>query len=219
MPSKQHLTARNLSCVRGENHLFAGLNLAVQAGQCVHITGANGSGKTSLLKILCGLARPTTGEVLWNGENIYQSVSYLQESAYIGHKDGLKNQLTAIENLRIVQRLDGPADERKLDQCLAKLKILHCADLLAQSLSFGQRRRLSFSKLLLREYSVWILDEPFTGIDSDGHEVVEQLCAKHLEDGGSIVLTNHKSLSSSALANYLSVYDLSAWPAGGVDHE
>jgi len=196
------LSAASLSCARGENTLFTELDLSVADGQCLHIIGANGSGKTSLLRILCGISQADSGQVLWRGTDTKTSELFFAESAYIGHKDGLKNELTAFENLAFNQRLDGKADEDRLDDCLAQLKILHCADLPAQVLSFGQRRRLAFAKLLLTPKTLWILDEPFTGIDIEGRKLIEQLCVQHLSHGGAIAMTHHQSLNNSQLSDY-----------------
>ncbi len=210
------LTLTQVSCVRGERTLFSGLNSQLLSKQCQHIIGANGSGKTSLLRIIAGLAIAESGDVLWNDKTI-SSNYYLNDSAFIGHKDALKNELSAIENLRFYQQLDSPkankqAQEEQLDECLNKLKILHCADLTAQQLSFGQRRRLSFAKLLLKPYTLWILDEPFTGIDIDGREIIEGLCIEHLNQGGMIILTHHQNLQESALSTHLQELHLPKTP-------
>lgn len=195
------LEALDLSCVRGERTLFSEVDLTVVSGHCLHIIGANGSGKTSLLRILCGLNSPDSGQIKWGGHS-ERAQSFASNTAYIGHKDGLKNEFTAIENLRFQQQLDGHADEHLLDDCLAKLGILRCADLPAQSLSFGQRRRLAFARLLLNKKQLWILDEPFTGIDAEGRELIEQLCVRQLKMDGAIVMTHHQSLKDSELADY-----------------
>lgn len=210
MPHTNILSVNNLHCIRGERELFRSLNTQVVAGQCLHIVGANGSGKTSLLRIISGLNTPDDGHVLWNDAPIRNNSDYLNDSAFIGHKDALKNELSAIENLRFYQHLNTHADssgnrnkEQQLDDCLMQLQILECADLLAQQLSFGQRRRLAFAKLLLRHYKIWILDEPFTGIDVQGRAVIESLCIKHLKNGGAIILTHHQSLQGSAFKEFL----------------
>jgi len=198
------LFAERLNYSLGDRRLFSDLSFQVSSGECLHIRGANGSGKTSLLKILCGISRADNGTVRWNNKNISANSDYLSNSAYLAHKDGLKNELTAIENLRCYQQLDGHRDESALDDCLARLGILDSADLLAQQMSFGQRRRLAFSRLLLSHFDLWILDEPFTGIDVDGRAIVEQLCITHLQAGGSIVMTHHQSLESTPLRSYRS---------------
>jgi len=209
MNKSNSLTIQNIDCVRGERTLFRGLECHASSKQCLHVIGANGSGKTSLLRIIAGLANPENGAILWNEKSIANNTEYLNDSAFIGHKDALKNGLTAIENLRFYQTLDKNANdkqsrEKQLDDCLNKLKILHCADLLALQLSFGQRRRLAFAKLLLKPYKLWILDEPFTGIDADGRQIIEALCIDHVSAGGMIILTHHQSLQQSVLKDYLS---------------
>ncbi len=209
-----NLEAIDLSCQRGDNLLFSGLSLKVYSGQCLHIIGANGSGKTSLLRLLCGINATENGVVKWRNIDIFESDSFFKESAYIGHKDGLKNELTALENLRFYQQLEGAKDEEALDDCLSALKILKCADLAAQSLSFGQRRRLAFARLLLCHRPLWILDEPFTGIDVDGRSLIEKLCVNHLERDGAIIMTHHQSLQDSALSEYRQELDLHSLNTG-----
>lgn len=203
MSHSNTLSINDLRCTRGERALFSGLNALVSSGQCLHITGANGSGKTSLLRILSGLNRPEHGSVMWGQEDINANPEFLAACAFVGHKDGLKNELTAIENLRFSQQLNDTLNEDKLDDCLIRMRILPCADLYAHQLSFGQRRRLALAALLLKPYKLWILDEPLTGIDIEGRELIEQLFVEHLKQQGMIILTHHQSLQHSALDHYL----------------
>ena len=204
MPKSPALSANKLCCFRGEKQLFDNVSFDLSAGQCLHITGPNGCGKTSLLRIISGINPPESGDVLWQGANAVSNSEFYASAAYIAHKEGLKNELSAIENLRYYQQLDAKRDEALLDRLLAKMGILHCADLLAQNLSFGQRRRLSFARLLLADFSLWILDEPFTGIDAAGRKLIEALCVEHLDAGGAIIMTHHQSLSDSPLNQYRS---------------
>ena len=208
MPNTNTLSAESLSCVRGERTLFESLSFSVSTGNALHIVGINGSGKTSLLRLLCGINRADQGAITWNGSSIANNINFLKNSAYIGHKDGLKNELSCIENLRTYQKLDSHVDEQKLDDCLAKLQILPCADLMTHQLSFGQRRRLAFARLLLTEYDLWILDEPFTGIDRDGRELIEDICLQHLNKGGLITFTHHQNMENSSLSETLSTLGL-----------
>jgi len=203
-----HLTLENLSCTRGDNLLFEDLNLTLQAGECLHLTGPNGAGKTSLLRIVCGLMPSDSGNVRWKGEDASSNEAFAQQCFYLAHKDALKNELTAIENLRIIQALEGTVDEDALDDALAKMQILSCADLPVQALSFGQRRRLAFAKLLIIDRELWILDEPFTGIDKNGKVLIENLCIEHLKGQGSILLTHHQKLESTPLNDYLKECDI-----------
>jgi len=204
MPNSRVISAKNLSCIRGDNQLFESLGFDLGAGQCLHVTGPNGCGKTSLLRIVSGINIAEDGYIQWRGIDTTNNPLFLRESAYIAHKEGLKNELTAIENLRYYQQLDRAKDELALDDALAKMGILQCADLLAQQLSFGQRRRLSFARLLIADMTLWILDEPFTGIDTTGRELVESICVEHLENGGLIIMTHHQTMADSALNPYRS---------------
>jgi len=204
MANSPALSAQNLCCLRGDNQLFSDVSFNIASGQCLHVTGPNGCGKTSLLRILSGINTPESGEVLWQDKSAFDNSEFLAQSAYIAHKEGLKNELTAIENLRYYQQLDAKSDEAALDRLLAKMGILQCADLLAQNLSFGQRRRLSFARLLIADFSLWILDEPFTGIDVYGRVLIESLCVEHLDNGGAIIMTHHQSLKDSPLNQYRS---------------
>lgn len=201
MPNK--LSAQDLLCIRSERTLFKQLSFEVSSAQCLHIIGANGSGKSSLLRILCGILTPDQGEVHWNTQAIRNNQQFRSDFAYVGHKDALKNELTAVENLRFYQRLNGQIDEDQIDHYLDRLGILSCADLLTQQLSFGQRRRLAFARLLIKHYPLWILDEPFTGIDQAGRMVIEELCLQHLQQQGMIILTNHQNLRDSTLHKHL----------------
>ena len=215
------LTVKNLHCTRGDRLLFNDINIDVSSGQCLHIIGANGCGKSSLLRILSGLNTPDDGTVLWNESSIKANQEYLSDSAFIGHKDALKNELSAIENLRFNQQLNTRSgkNENQLDDCLSQMQILQCADLTAQQLSFGQRRRLTFANLLLRPFKIWILDEPFTGIDKNGRDIIENICLEHLKNGGIIVLTHHQRLTTSALRDFLIEFELDKQKSKGQIHE
>ena len=208
--SAAHLIIKNLHCQRGERLLFEQLNFSVCALQLIHIVGPNGSGKTSLLRILCGINEADSGSVLWQDQAIHKHPDFFNQLAYIGHKDGLKNELTACENLQFYQTLNSHRSPSLIDDYLHRLDILHCADLLTHQLSFGQRRRLAFARLLIKPYPLWVLDEPFTGIDSDGRQLIQQLCLQHLQNNGMIILTHHASLQQTELAQYTTELALSA---------
>ena len=183
--------------------MFTELDFTLEAGQCMHVIGPNGSGKTSLLRILIGLSQPELGRVYWQKEPIQGNASYLSHCAYLGHKDGLKDELTAFENLRFYHQIENQNDEDLVDDQLAEMGILECADLTASKLSFGQRRRLAFARLLLGQFKLWILDEPFTGIDHQGRDLIEAICLSHLKNSGAIVFSNHQSMAASQLADHL----------------
>lgn len=197
------LNAQGLSCKRGERLLFSGLSLQANAGDCLHVVGANGSGKTSLLRILAGINLADAGDVYWCDQSISGNTKYNQRRAYLGHLEGIKNELSAAENLQHYQRMNGVYSAAAVDQDLARMGILQCADLEAGKMSFGQRRRLSFARLLSGDYALWILDEPFTGIDAQGRALIEEICERHLAARGIIILTNHRSLQQSSLTKHL----------------
>ena len=177
-------------------------------GDRVGIIGPNGSGKTSLLKTICGLIVPESGDILWRGAGAGRNEEFRREFAYLGHLDGLKDGLSVFENLGFYQRLTAVRDDSALDRALAELNLLQYADTPTYKLSFGQRRRLAFGRLLLSWLPLWILDEPFTGVDMAGRQLMQDICAQHLGQGGTIVMTNHTSLDDTVLANNIRVLTL-----------
>lgn len=193
----------NLECVRGERVLFRDLSFQAENKQLIHITGANGTGKTSLLRLICGLGEAEQGDIQWNSAAIRGNSDFASNIAYIGHKDGLKNEFTAFENLKLYQQLDHRPDNNIIDRHLNTMGILHCAELAVWKLSFGQRRRLAFARLLIRDFPLWVLDEPFTGIDTKGRALIEDLCLFHLANGGIILLTHHGQLENSKLTDHV----------------
>ena len=184
-----YLEARDLSCIRDDRLLFEALNFELKPGEALLLEGKNGSGKTSLLRILCGFREPDSGQVSWCGEAIDES-SYFAEMAYVGHLDGVKKELTVAENLSVSLALS-KAGKRSIQQALDKVKLAGYDDALVQTLSAGQKRRLSLARLLITQSIIWILDEPFTSLDKHGITLIEQLMMEHCANGGMIVLTSH----------------------------
>jgi heme exporter protein A len=191
--SVKQLQGENLSCVRDDRTLFAGLNFSLDSGKVLLLEGQNGSGKTSLLRILCGFREPDDGRVLWDGEPITGS-SYYADMAYIGHLDGIKKELTVLENLRLSLAL-AQAGRYAIAQALEKVQLAGYDDALVQTLSAGQKRRLSLARLLITHNHLWILDEPFTSLDRQGITLIETLMREHCASGGMIVLTSHHDLN------------------------
>ena len=194
------LEASNLECVRGEKSLFRDLSFRLEAGGCLLVQGANGSGKTSLLRMLCGLSQPAHGEIRWNGAPIRKlAEDYRGELLYCGHAGAVKDDLTALENARIGATLAGaPVDEEAARDALRQLGLKGREDLPARVLSAGQKRRVALTRLLLEKRKLWVLDEPLTALDK---AAVANLCGvidAHLAGGGMAVLTSHQELPLAA---------------------
>jgi heme exporter protein A len=197
------LEGTELECVRGDRPLFRGLNFTLEPGELLRVAGENGSGKTSLLRIVCGLSPAAAGEVRWHGENIRRlREDYWKDLVYVGHANALKDDLTACENLRIGCAIAGlPVQSEQTLQALDAFGVRGCADLPARVLSQGQRRRVSLAKLALgRSKPLWILDEPFTALDKAAVGQLQELITGHLSDGGSVVLTTHQEVAIAAAA-------------------
>ncbi|MGQ0752321.1 MAG: cytochrome c biogenesis heme-transporting ATPase CcmA [Betaproteobacteria bacterium] len=196
------LEASELTCVRGERRLFENLAFTLEPGTLLRIAGANGSGKTSLLRIICGLAMPAHGEVRWQGQTIRKlREEYHRRLVYIGHLPAVKDDLTAAENVDVSCALSGArasADERR--RALERLGLSRYADLPARHLSQGQRRRVALARLVASTGStLWVLDEPFTALDASAVALVVQLITAHLARGGIVVITSHQEVAVSAV--------------------
>jgi len=187
--------------MRGDAVLFSGLGFALAPGGLLRVTGANGSGKTSLLRALCGLLLPVAGEVRWNGENIRAlREEYWKHLAYVGHANALKDNLTAEENLRFACALAGlgitPA---RAQAALERFGLAGRGRLPVRALSQGQRRRAALARLAVSDtLPLWILDEPFAALDAAAVELVQSLASEHLARGGTVVLTTHQEARISA---------------------
>jgi len=191
------LSIHDLACERGERLLFRNLDFELSAGEALLVRGGNGRGKTSLLRILCGLSEPAAGMVRWRGQPISQAhEQYGREMAYIGHANGIKDDLTPLENLRLAAALGG----RELDSgtamaALEQVGLSRCLDFPARVLSFGQRRRVALAGLMTAGALLWILDEPLTGLDVQGVAMVEQMIRDHVVAGGLVIMTTHQPLA------------------------
>jgi len=193
------LEARGLACVRNDEPLFEGLDFTVNPGELYQFDGPNGCGKTSLLRILCGLSQPESGEVLWCGENaLDQGAGYLEQLAYVGHAHGVKRELTPRENLNIARALSGRPGGLDAESALAHLGLAGYEDTPARNLSAGQSRRVGLARLLATRSRLWILDEPFTAVDRQGIGIIERMLEEHLEADGMIILTSHQTVNVGA---------------------
>ena len=192
------LEALNLECVRGERTLFSGVSFALERGTMLRVTGANGSGKTSLLRIVCGLMLPAQGDVHWNGGNIRAlREDYWKDLSYVGHLNAVKDDLTALENIEIGAALAGrDVTHEAALLALDQLDIAHCAELPARVLSQGQRRRIALARLIVwKAAPLWVLDEPFPGLDTNAVDFLSAAIGTHVRGGGSVILTTHQEVA------------------------
>lgn len=191
------LETRNLECVRGHRRLFSDLSFSVSPGECVQLTGPNGSGKTSLLRLLCGLLQPSSGEILWNKRDIrLLGEDYNSVFTYLGYRPGVKDDLTSLENLRISCGMNGT--ELTFDeacQLLERVGLNGLESHPARLLSDGLRRRLALAPLLAGQASLWLLDETLAALDSATIVWLTRVLDDHLVHGGMIVFATHQELN------------------------
>lgn len=195
------LIIENLACQRGDKVLFHHLNLQIQAGDFVQIEGHNGIGKTSLLRIVAGLAIPLEGKVRWNSEEIFkQREAFNYDLLYLGHQSGIKPELNAWENLCFYQQISHcHQGDEILWNVLQTVGLLGREDIPAAQLSAGQQKRIALARLWLSEAPLWILDEPFNAIDKKGVAVLTALFEQHAQRGGIVILTSHQEVPSAQL--------------------
>jgi len=194
------LEAVSLGCIRGERRLFQGLNFSATPGELIELRGANGSGKTSLLRILAGLAAPAEGEVRWQGKSIRSlGEEYSGEVAYLAHQNGVKDELTAIENLRIANGVAGHAlSKSKAQAFLEQVGLGRQQNLPVRSLSAGQRRRVALARLLTSHATLWILDEVLTSLDDAAVKLSGRFIGEHVTNGGIAIIATHQDLNLTA---------------------
>jgi heme exporter protein A len=201
------LEVSNLACSRGDHRLFSGLSFALHPGQILQVQGANGSGKTSLLRTLCGFMMPDEGTINWRGGDIHElDEEYHAEMLYLGHLNAIKDELSALENLRISAGLSGTElTEKEAIASLRRIGLRGREMLPCKVLSQGQRRRVALARLLVSDARLWILDEPLTALDVGAVALVQQLIAEHLAGEGMVVFTTHQPLQVAAEMRSLSL--------------
>ncbi len=194
------LIAQGLACLRGDRLLFKNVEIELNAGGLMYVLGENGSGKSSLLRMLCGLLMPEQGSIFWDKKKIKENAeNYLSNLTYIGHLNGLKDDLTALENLYMSARSAGnEVTENKALAALTAIGIERCANLPARVLSQGQKRRVALARLWLTEGKLWILDEPFAALDIASVSVLAARLGEHLANGGMAILTTHQDVAINA---------------------
>ncbi len=206
------LVGEGLACRRGERLVFAGLDCRLPAGGALVLTGANGSGKSSLLRLLAGLLTPEAGRLLWGGEPVAGDMArYRAAIDYVGHLDATKPALSPREMLGFWAALRGVAAPA-VDAALDALGLAAAADFPCRWLSAGQRRRLALARLVAAPASVWLLDEPTAALDSDGEARLMALIAEHREAGGRVAIATHQPLALEG-TTILALDDFAASPA------
>ena len=192
------LEADNLECVRGDRRLFAGLGFTLEAGELLYLQGKNGSGKTSLLRMLIGLLPPEAGNIRWKGEAI-NTDEYRADLCYLGHLNAIKEELTPLENLLAAAQLAGEqlSDDDALD-ALEQVGLAGREDLACKYLSQGQKRRVALARLVKEKRPLWILDEPFVALDVAAVDWLSGIISGHLQRGGLAVMTTHQQVNIAA---------------------
>jgi len=185
------LIVSDLTCQRGYNELFSNLSFELNSGEILKISGANGSGKTSLLKILAGLTSAESGKLSINNNKV-GSYDYQSDIFYLGHLPTLSPELHCKENLDYLTQLNNSSSNQALDEALTNVGLKNFEYEYAANLSAGQKRRVVLSALFITKAKVWLLDEPFTALDSDGINVIEAQITRHCNNNGICVLTTHQ---------------------------
>ncbi len=196
------LQGSNLVCVRGDRRLFKDINFSLEAGGIMRVTGPNGSGKTSLLRMLCGLSRPEHGEIRWRGKSVRSlGGGYYGDITYLGHLGGAKDDLTALENLRISCALAGTeVTEQVAIDALQHIGLGGRELLPVKVLSQGQKKRVALARLLIGKTVLWILDEPLVALDTSAVGMIKEILEQHLARGGMVVMTTHQEIDIAAVA-------------------
>jgi heme exporter protein A len=190
------LEISNLACSRGDHRLFAGLSFELHPGQILQIQGKNGSGKTSLLRTLCGFITPDEGKIAWCGEDVRDlDEDYFARMIYLGHLNAIKDELSALENLRISAGLSGiELNELNAIAALRRMGLKGRERLPTKVLSQGQRRRVALARLLVSHATLWVLDEPLTALDVGAVTLMGELIGEHLAQQGMVIYTTHQPL-------------------------
>ncbi|KKN98721.1 hypothetical protein LCGC14_0144010 [marine sediment metagenome] len=191
------IEVRSLACERDQRELFTAMSFDLQAGEVLQVAGPNGSGKTSLLRILAGLLPAVAGDVHYGGATVFSGRGrerWRQNRLFIGHAPAVKANLTAEENLSWLCALSQPVAAQQIAAALEQVGLRGFEDVPCHTLSAGQQRRVALARLYLEAHPVWILDEPFTAIDKAGVAALEQHIQAHAADGGTVILTTHHSL-------------------------
>jgi len=185
------LEVKNINCSRGHRQLFTELNFSLSSKEVLVVEGKNGCGKSTLLKILSGLRRPDSGEVVWNNETITSiSTEYSQQMVWLSHRNGINDSLTAKENIQVTTSLSKSTDIN-IDSVLERVGLKGYANTPVRQFSAGMKRRLALSRLLTQQAALWILDEPQGALDKAGIKLFESLVEEHVSNDGMVIMSSH----------------------------
>ena len=195
------LSANDLCLVRGDRCLFRSLNFALNPGELMFVGGANGSGKTSLLRGIAGLLDFATGHVTWDGRKILDDYQlFRSEVVWLSHRVGFKDELNLIENLQFESALRASSMDKSAP-VIERLGLARLTDLPFRYLSAGQQRRVALARMLLANARLWLMDEPFTNLDKAGQGLVAELIAEHVGSGGLCIAASHQTVEIAAPTN------------------
>lgn len=198
--AKTMLSARQLFCARDDRVLFENLDFDLAEGQVLQVHGSNGSGKTTLMRILCGLNDSYEGSIKWYGQDIEeQAAGFFSSLLYIGHRVGVSKVLNPIENLRWSCSLLQAVSDEQIMAALKEVGLRGFEESPCYTLSAGQQQRVSLARLIISPARLWVLDEPFTTLDSKGVTQLEGLLQRQAEAGGAVMVTTHHSLKLADL--------------------
>jgi heme exporter protein A len=217
------LTFHQVACHRDNRMLFSGVDYTIHHGDIVQITGANGVGKTTLLRAIIGLLHDYDGDICWRGQSLdgkginkgvaNKRYDFTSELLFIGHLAGVKQSLTPRENLQFLANLHGTKtyNVEQIDAALAQVGLYGYEDMPGYQLSAGQNRRIALARLYINQATIWVLDEPYTALDAQAIEKLEGLFIQHAEQGGCVVFTSHQAPAIStlrilSLSDYVDVY-------------
>ena len=184
------LNLKGISVEKNDVCILEDINLEIKQGDFLNIYGSNGAGKTTLLKLLSGLTEPTAGEIKFNNDDFMDKVFIL------GHKNGIKLNLTVLENLQFISN---DQDIKKIKSVIEKYELTSKMNVLTKYLSHGQQKRVALMKAMINDYDVWLLDEPYSGLDQAGEEILDNILLDHIKNSGVAVITNHKEIKKEKI--------------------
>jgi heme exporter protein A len=184
------LNLKGISVEKNDVCILEDINLEIKQGDFLNIYGSNGAGKTTLLKLLSGLTEPSAGEIKFNNDNFMDKVFIL------GHKNGIKLNLTVLENLQFTSNNQ---DIKKIKSVIEKYELTSKMNVLTKYLSHGQQKRVALMKAMINDYDVWLLDEPYSGLDQAGEEILDNILLDHIKNSGVAVITNHKEIKKEKI--------------------